>query len=113
MGTTQKTEAKGSLIGYDRSVNRSLDKFSPLALETSKFVSLTQPRSIPKLQPSPMLDHPNDAELKRYCEGTGPADFMATIDDHVGECGDCGRRVVEIVRESIRSAQAHVDPRTG
>jgi len=46
-----------------------------------------------------MDQHPNDEELRLYCEGHGSKTFIVTIDKHVEECDICYRKVVLIIEE--------------
>jgi anti-sigma factor ChrR (cupin superfamily) len=46
-----------------------------------------------------MDQHPDDEELRRYCEGHGTKASIVTIDKHVEECDICYRRVVSIIEE--------------
>jgi hypothetical protein len=43
--------------------------------------------------------HPDDEELRRYCEGHGSKAFIVTIDKHVEECEVCYQKVVSIIEE--------------
>lgn len=47
--------------------------------------------------------HPDDSELRRYCSGSGDEEFIAMIDQHILECEDCFRKVIEIVRDEAAS----------
>jgi hypothetical protein len=48
---------------------------------------------------SQMVQHPEEKELKRYCEGRGPTAFLVTIDQHVQECDICYGKVGDIIEE--------------
>jgi hypothetical protein len=43
--------------------------------------------------------HPDDEELRRYCEGHGSKAFIVTIDKHVAECEICYQKVASIIEE--------------
>lgn len=62
------------------------------------------PHLTPIMPPQPVLDpkaHPSDQILHDYCHGD--QQYIATIEAHLAECGECRSKVLEIVRQAIQA----------
>jgi hypothetical protein len=45
--------------------------------------------------------HPPDATLHAYCDENVSDETLASIEQHLNDCGDCAQRVVAIVRRDM------------
>ena len=52
-----------------------------------------------------VIEHPTDEELYDYCSDTALSDSTRTIEQHIADCGECRRRVIDAVRQQVRDGQ--------